>query len=136
MQRYHRAFTLTCTGQQMAASGKFESLALLLASGTSVKNASQQLGIGARTAYRIASSDKMRSRVNEIRSEITREAVGVLTLGATKAASTLVSLLDEANEPSTRLNASKAILNALAPISELAELRSRLDQLEAKSCQV
>jgi hypothetical protein len=120
----------------MAASGKFESLALLLASGTSVKNASQQLGIGARTAYRIASSDKMRSRVNEIRSEITREAVGVLTLGATKAASTLVSLLDEANEPSTRLNASKAILNALAPISELAELRSRLDQLEAKSCQV
>jgi hypothetical protein len=117
----------------MATNGKFESLALLLASGTSVKSASVQLGIGSRTAYRIASSDKMRNRVNQLRSEITREAVGVLTLGATKAASTLVALLDEANEPSTRLNASKAILNALAPISELAELRDRLDRLEQSS---
>jgi tetrahydromethanopterin S-methyltransferase subunit G len=29
-----------------------------------------------------------------------------------------------------RLNASKAILNALAPLTELNELRSRLDELE------
>lgn len=120
----------------MANNGRFESLALALASGSSIKAASQTVGVSVRQGYRIASTDKMRSRVNEIRSEITREAVGQLTLGATKAAATLVALLDEAHEPSTRLNASKAILNALAPISELAELRSRLDQLEAKSCQV
>jgi hypothetical protein len=120
----------------MANSGRFEALALALATGSSIKAASQSVGVSVRQGYRIASSDKMRSRVNEIRSEITREAVGVLTLGATKAASTLVSLLDEANEPSTRLNASKALLNALAPISELAELRARLDALESKQCQV
>ena len=120
----------------MASNGRFESMALALASGSSIKAASQSVGVSVRQGYRIASTDKMRSRVNEIRSEITREAVGQLTLGATKAAATLVSLLDEAHEPSTRLNASKAILNALAPLSELAELRSRLDALEAKSCQV
>jgi hypothetical protein len=115
------------------SSGRFEAMALALATGSSIKNASQSVGISVRQGYRIASSHKMRSRVNEIRSEITREAVGQLTLGATKAASTLVSLLDEANEPSTRLNASKALLNALAPISELAELRDRLDRLEQSS---
>ena len=121
----------------MANNGsKFESMALLLASGSSIKAASQTVGVSVRQGYRIASSDKMRSRVNEIRSEITREAVGQLTQGATAAAATLVSLLNEAYEPSTRLNASKAILNSLAPLSELAELRSRLDALEAKSCQV
>lgn len=119
----------------MANSGKFESLALLLASGTSIKAASQQLGIGTRTAYRIASSDKMRSRIGELRSQITHEAVGLITTAATQAANTLASLLDEANEPSVRLNASKAILAALQPISELGELRKRIDALESKSCQ-
>jgi hypothetical protein len=121
----------------MANNGsKFESMALLLASGSSIKAASQSVGVSVRQGYRIAASDKMKNRVSQLRSEITAQAVGIITRGATAAASTLVSLLDEANEPSTRLNASKTILNALAPISELAELRARLDQLEAKSCQV
>jgi hypothetical protein len=120
----------------MAGNGRFESMALALATGSSIKAASQSVGISVRQGYRIASSDKMRSRIGELRSQITNEAVGLITTAATKAAATLVSLLDEANEPSTRLNASKTILNALAPISELAELRARIDQLEAKSCQV
>ncbi|MCE3017458.1 MAG: hypothetical protein ACK56W_02405 [Pirellula sp.] len=120
----------------MASSGKFESLALLLATGSSTKNAAQQLGVASRTAYRIASSDKMKNRVSELRSQITNEAVGRLTQGATKAADTLVELLGEANEPSTRLNASKAILASLSAISELGELRARIDALESKQCQV
>jgi hypothetical protein len=72
----------------------------------------------------------MKTRVSQLRSLITNEAVGLITTAAARASATLTSLLDEANEPSVRLNASKAILNALAPLTELNELRSRLDELE------
>jgi hypothetical protein len=119
----------------MASSGRFEAMALALASGSSIKAASQSVGVSVRQGYRIASSHKMRSRVGELRSQITNEAVGRLTQGATKAADTLVELLGEANEPSTRLNAAKSILNALQPITQLNELRERLDALESKQCQ-
>jgi hypothetical protein len=118
----------------MANNGsKFESMALLLASGSSIKAASQSVGVSVRQGYRIAASDKMKNRVSQLRSEITAQAVGIITRGATAAAATLVSLLNEAHEPSTRLNASKALLNALTPLSELGELRSRIDALERQS---
>lgn len=120
----------------MATSGKFESLALLLASGTSIKAASVQLGIGARTAYRIAASDKMKTRVASIRSEVASSTVGTLTQAASEAASTLRELLDSSNAPAVRLNSAKSILAALQPISELGELRKRIDALESKQCQV
>ena len=123
---------MTCTGSKMAASGKFESLALLLASGTSVKAAAQQLGIGARTAYRIASSDKMKTRVASIRSEVASSTVGTLTLAASEAAAALRELLDPSNAPAVRLNACKAVLASLSAISELGELRARIDALESK----
>jgi hypothetical protein len=119
----------------MATSGKFESLALLIASGSSVKAASVQLGIGARTAYRIASSDKMKTRVASIRTEVASGTVGVLTLAASEAASTLRELLDASNPPMVRLNACKAVLASLSAISELGELRARIDALESKQCQ-
>ena len=120
----------------MAASGKFESLALLLASGTSIKSAAVQLGIGSRTAYRIAASDKMKTRVASIRSEVASSTVGTLTLAASEAASALRSLLDPSNPPAVRLNSAKSILASLASISELGELRARIDRLESKQCQV
>ena len=120
----------------MASSGKFESLALLLASGTSIKSAAVQLGIGARTAYRIASSDKMKTRVASIRTEVASSTVGTLTLAASEAASTLRELLDASNPPAVRLNSAKSILASLASISELGELRARIDALESKQCQV
>ena len=114
----------------MANNGRFEAMALALASGSSIKAASQKAGLSVRQGYRISASFRMRSRVGELRSLITNEAVGLITTAAARAAATLAELLDEANEPSVRLNASKAILNALAPLTELNELRSRLDELE------
>ena len=111
-------------------------MALLLASGSSIKAAAQTVGVSVRQGYRIASSDKMKAKVASIRSEVASSTVGVLTQAAAEAASTLRSLLDASNPPAVRLNAAKAILAALQPISELGELRKRIDALEAKSCQV
>jgi len=92
--------------------------------------------VSVRQGYRIASSDKMRSRIGELRSQITNEAVGLITTAATQASSTLRSLLDESNPPAVRLNAAKAVLASLSAISELGELRARIDALESKQCQV
>ena len=109
----------------------FEALATSIASGETIKASAVLAKCSESQAYRICATTDFRSRVAAIRSEITLQAVGILTEGATKAAATLVSLLGPKNEPSVRLNASKAILSQLGPLSELGELRARLDRIES-----
>jgi len=117
----------------MASNGKLEALALLVAGGATVRSAAEQTGTCERTAYRLNTSPAFKRRVAEIRSEIAAATVGELTAAAKEAACTLRSLLDAANEPSIRLQASKAILASVGAISELGELRARLDALEQTS---
>ena len=112
------------------ASQFFDSLTLSVASGLSVRDAASIAKCSASQAYRMCREPEFRQRVSEIRSESTVQAVGRLTLAANKAVDTLVSLLDASNEPSVRMNASKAILASLAPLSEFGELRQRIDALE------
>lgn len=115
----------------MGKKSKFlEPLAVQVAGGSSIKASCEFVGCSIQTAYNISATDEFRQRVAELRSEITSESVGLLTTAANKAATTLVSLLDASQEPSIRLNASKAILAALAPMTELGELRARIDALE------
>ena len=109
----------------------FEVLATSIASGETIKASSVLAKCSESQAYRICATTDFRNRVSEIRSEITSQAVGILTHGTTKASATLVSLLGPENEPSVRLNAAKAILLQLGPLSELGELRARLDRIEA-----
>jgi hypothetical protein len=64
---------------------------------------------------------------------MTNAAVGELSAAASEAVTTIRSLLNAENEAAVRLNAAKAILTQLGPLSELGELRQRLEALEAKS---
>ncbi len=82
-------------------------------------------------AYQLSAQEDFRKRVSEVRAEITSAAVGRLTEAATKAANKLIDLLESENE-SISLNAAKAILANVGPISELGELRARLDAIEAQ----
>ncbi len=111
----------------------FEPLAMHVAAGRKTNAAAKVVGISRTQAYRIASTSEFKKRVNEIRGEITSQALGKLCNAATKAVDTLLELLDASHEPSTRLNASKAILGALAPMTDLAELRGRIDAIETKA---
>ena len=95
-----------------------------------IRAAAELAGCSERQGYRIAALPEFKHRVNELRSEVSSATVGILTSAASTAATTLLELLGSRNESSVRLQASKAILAALGPISELAELRSRLDALE------
>jgi hypothetical protein len=114
----------------------FQPLAVAVAGGESIKSAAGSVGCSSHTAYHLSSLVEFRKRVSEIRSEISQQAVGKLTLAASKAADTLVALLSESQEPSVRLNAAKAILASLLPISEFGELRARLDAIEAGQLRV
>ena len=114
-------------------SGSFEALAVAIAAGATVRAAADELGIAERTAYRQSGSPEFKCRVSAIRAELTFAAVGSLAAGASEAVATIRELLTAENEPAIRLNAAKAILTQLGPLSELGELRQRLEALEAKS---
>ena len=108
----------------------FELLAVAVAGGSTIRSAAEAIGCSESHAYHLSSTKDFKQRVGELRSDLAAATVGVLIDGATKAAATLVSLLDASNEPSVRLNAAKAILASVGPISELGELRSRIDAIE------
>ena len=121
------------SAQKSRRSKFLEPLAVAVAAGESIRSAAAEIGCSESVAYHMSASPEFRQRVAEIRSEITAEAVGILTRGATQAAATLVELLDAANDPKDRLNASKAILASLGPVSEIHELRARLDAIEKQT---
>ncbi len=111
--------------------GKFpELLAMSVASGITIAQAADHVGCSTSHAYHISADPSFQKRVSEIRSEAVTSAVGKLSSAVGKAVDTLVALLDESNDSRDRLNAAKAILVTLAPLTELGELRSRIDAIE------
>jgi hypothetical protein len=119
--------------EETADSGeKWHPLAWLVANGKTIKDASEELGIPERTAYRYSGLPEFKRRVSEIRTEILDAATGRITSAASVAVATVLELLGSTNEPSVRLNASKAIMNAVRPLSEPGELRQRIAALESE----
>ena len=117
----------------MSKTSKFlQPLATQVASGQSIKDSAATVGCSCRTAYNLSSTSEFKTRVSEIRSEVSAGTVGILTLAASEAAATLRALLSTTQEPNTRLNAAKAILANLGPMAELGELRRRIDELERR----
>lgn len=114
----------------------FELLAVEVAGGLTIKAAANSVNCSINTAYHISSNPDFNQRVASIRSEAIAGAVGRLSIGAAQAVDTLVSLMGLANEPSVRLNAAKAILGQLGPLTELCELRERIDRLEGATLKV
>ena len=109
-----------------------ESLALSVATGSTVRLAAIEAKCSESQAYRISRSVECQERVFEIRTEITCQAVGRLSGAAVSAVDCLIALLS-AEEPRDRLAAAKAILSALQPMSEFGELRQRIAALENDS---
>ena len=119
---------MTDIPEDQAYSGeKWQSLAMRVASGKSIKAAADELGIPDRTAYRYASLPEFRQTVGQLRSAALDASVGALTSATILAVTKLVELL---GDPHSALGAAKAILVHVAPLSELGELRGRLDALE------
>ena len=113
----------------ISSDNKFELLAVAVASGQSIKDAASAMGLSKPRAYHVSSSEAFRSRVSEIRQAALDQAVGRLNEAATKAVAALVAVLDT-GAPRDRIVAAKSILSLLPGLSELGEIRARLDRLE------
>jgi hypothetical protein len=123
---------MTENNEETADSGeKWHPLAWRVANGKTVKEAMEELGLPERTAYRYSALPEFKRRVSEIRTDILDAATGDITSAVTVAVATIRELLGDTHEPAVRLNASKAIINAMRPLSELGELRQRIAALEA-----
>ena len=114
-----------------AESGRFFGiLAAAVACGQSLRAAAETAGCGDRTAYRLAAMPEFRAEVSRLRAAALDRAVGEISSGAVKAVRKLIELLDD---PPQALPSAKAILQHVGGLSELGELRQRLDALESRS---
>lgn len=108
-------------------------LAASVAAGSSIRDAAQAAGCSESNAYTISRTPEFRTQVASIRNEAIAAAVGVLSDAASKAAKTLVALLDEEFEAKDRLAAARLILANLGPVSEIGELRERITKIESQA---
>ena len=108
---------------------KAELLAVAVASGQAIKDAAEDCGFSVSRAYHVSASVDFKCRVSEIRQQVLDGAVGRLNAAATRAVDALIAVLDS-GEDKDRITAAKTVLSLLGPISELGELRARLDRLE------
>ena len=115
----------------MTKSKYLQVLAASVASGQSVREASKTAGCTESTAYSLSCSNEFKGEVSRLKTEAVERAVARLTDSATKAADTLVRLLDSQDEK-VALAASTKLLSMLHPLQELGELRARIDAIESQ----
>jgi hypothetical protein len=107
-------------------------LAVLLASGLKVVDAAAQVKVATRTAFTWLSDRHLRAYVDSLRAGMLEEAASRLAAAATQAVDVLVSLLTDP-EPTVRLRASTAILDALIKVRTNIEFERRIATLEARN---
>ena len=105
-----------------------DSIALAVASGSTIKSAAAEAGCSLPIAYSLSRSPEFRERIGEIRKLAIERAVGLLSDAAGQAATTLVDLLTD-DDPKIRLAASSKLLSSITPLTELHDLRHDLQQL-------
>jgi len=106
-----------------------DKLAILVASGLSVRDASKQAGVSERTAFRRCNSPQFRERVSALRSEMIERACGALSGSMGEAAKTLRGLMLSEDE-AIRLRASCKVIEMALRIRETVTLEERVSSLE------
>jgi hypothetical protein len=104
-------------------------LVLALAGGASVADAAVIAGMSKATAFRRMADPVFRARVEQAKTEMMAQAVGVLARVSTKAAGVLEALLDSPTEK-VRLAAARSVLQIGADLRASQELEARLANLE------
>jgi len=112
---------------------KLERLAVHLASGGTVVGFVAETGTALRTAYRWSALPSTRARVAALRAEFVAGVAGRLAESGNLAVDTLRNLVtDGTPQDSTRLGAARAILQNLASMSAIAEMRQQIQDLEER----
>jgi hypothetical protein len=112
-------------------SARQERVATCLATGQPVARAARECRVGECTIWAWLKQPPFRERVSELRRELTDRAIGRLAdMMAGAAADTLLKLL-EAKSDSVRLDSVKAVYDLFVNVTNAAELKARIEQLEA-----
>lgn len=116
-----------------ALTARQENVALLLASGHSIREAATLSGSGERTIKGWnAEVPAFRERVAELRAEMVTRAVGRLSEGMAGAADCLRGLLASESD-SVKLGAARSILELGVKLRESTELEQRIAALEGRA---
>jgi hypothetical protein len=116
----------------MAGSGRRNAdgaLALVLATGQTVRDAAVAAGVGERTAPRRWADPAFRRRVADLRGDMVQRSLGRLSDGMAEAADVLRQLL-KAEADTVKLGAARSLMELGAKLREVVELTSKVDELE------
>jgi hypothetical protein len=117
----------------MADAQRFQSLAFLLAQGSTVRVACQQTGIPERTAYRVVKRPAFRRLVRRCRARLWRQLAGQLVASCEDAVSTLRRLAADDTKPaSARVTACRGLIDAAMRVRDAADIEGRLAALERR----
>jgi hypothetical protein len=133
MGRYERIPNETANG---TLTPRQEAVALGVAAGLSLAKAARKSEVGVPTAKRwSATLPAFRRRVQELRAEMTSQALGRLVDNMASAADTLGYLSRKGKSEMIRLNAARAVLELGNKTREAVELEERLRALEEQAAQ-
>ncbi|HYT92365.1 MAG TPA: hypothetical protein VEL76_26865 [Gemmataceae bacterium] len=108
-----------------------EALALAVATGQTLRDAAQAVGIGERTAARRWADAAFRQRVAQLRGDLVQRSLGRVADGMAEAADVLRQSLAAESE-NVRLGAARSLLELGVKLRENVELEARLQALEQR----
>lgn len=111
---------------------RLEAVAVAIATGATLDEASRQSGAGLTTIKTWLSENPspLRQRIAELRSELTERVLGRVASGMLTAIDTLTELCTTAKSETTRLKASDSMLGHGIQVIEVADLKRRIEALE------
>ena len=102
-----------------------------LITSSSIAEAAQVAGIGERTLYNWLSDQEFQTLYRAARREVVGQALAQLQRVSSLAVSTLAEIMEDAEAPaSSRVSASKAVLELAVKAVELEDIMARLERLE------
>ena len=108
-----------------------ERVAVLLASGSTIREAAAATRAGERTVHGWLDDPGYRAFVAGLRDQLLNATIGRLTQTATRAVAVLDGLLDAESE-SVRLRAALGVIDAMIRTREHGELAARVAELESR----
>jgi transposase-like protein len=109
---------------------KQEKAIMLLLQNKKIEEVAQELKISQVTLYRWLKQENFKERFNEVRQELFNEALNSLKTLTKQAIDTLEDILKNGTKETSRVTASKTVLELALRLKEVEELEKRVEELE------
>jgi len=109
---------------------KQEKAIMLLLQNKKIEEVAQELKISQVTLYRWLKQENFKQRFSEVRQELFNEALNSLKTLSKQAIDTLDDILKNGTKETSRVTASKTVLELALRLKEVEELEKRVEELE------